>query len=268
VKGISGAATAEFVGQLPSSRSWPQAGFKKSDFEMNALTNAMRHSRLLPMRHIRARPRLFLSVAIGLLAYFVLPETGRLVTRLLVSWNLATLFFLISVGVMMAQANHEKIRRNAALHDEGQYAILVLSSVAAVASLAAIVMQLGLVKETTGLLKAFHIALAFTTIVTAWAFIHVMFALHYAHEYFEEWRSQKDSEPQLRGGLEIIGLADYPDYLDFAYYAFTVGVANATADINISSRQMRRITLAHSILSFFFNMALLGLTINIAAGLI
>ena len=235
---------------------------------MSRLFHALRHSRLLPIRYIRARPRLFLSLAIGILTNFVLPETARLVTRLLVSWNLATLFFLISIGIMMMHANHEKIRRNAALHDEGQYTILVLSSVAAIASLAAIVAQLGLVKESTGLLKAFHIALAFTTIVTAWAFIHVMFALHYAHEYFEEWRSQKDSEPQLRGGLEIIGLADYPDYLDFAYYAFTVGVANATADINITSRQMRRITLAHSILSFFFNLALLGLTINIAAGLI
>lgn len=235
---------------------------------MKNLLDALRHTRLLPIRHIRARPRLFVSIAIGILAYFVLPETGRLVTRLLLSWNLATLFFLISIGVMMAQANHEKIRRNAALQDEGQYAVLVLTSLAAVASLAAIVMQLGLVKETTGLLKAFHIGLAFTTIVTAWAFIHVMFALHYAHEYFDEWRSQNDGVPQLRGGLEIIGLDDYPDYLDFAYYSFTIGVANATADINLTSPQMRRITLAHSILSFFFNLALLGLTINIAAGLI
>ena len=235
---------------------------------MRGLPHAFRHSRLLPVRHIRARPRLFLSVTIGILAYFALPETAQLVTRLLVSWNLATLFFLISIAIMMMHGNHEKIRRNAALHDEGQYTILILASVAAMASLAAIVVQLGLVKESTGLLKAFHIALAFTTIVTAWAFIHAMFALHYAHEYFEEWRSQKDSEPQLRGGLEIIGSADYPDYLDFAYYAFTIGVANATADINITSSQMRRITLAHSILSFFFNLAILGLTINIAAGLI
>ena len=235
---------------------------------MNLLPHAIRHSRLLPVRYVRARPRLFLSVAIGILAYLILPETARLVTRLLVSWDLAALFFLSSVGIMMARANHEKIRRNAALDDEGQYTILVLASIAAVASLAAIVVQLGLVKESGGLLKAFHIVLAFITITTAWSFIHVMFALHYAHEYFEEWRSHKDSETRLRGGLEFIGLVDYPDYLDFAYYSFTIGVATATSDINTTSRQMRRITLAHSILAFFFNLALLGLTINIAAGLI
>ncbi len=235
---------------------------------MSPMPQALRHSRFLPLRLIRARPRLFLSLVIGVSAFFILPETARLVTRLLISWNLATLFFLISIGAMMLRANHEKIRRNAALHDEGQYTILVLSSVAAVASLAAIVLQLGLVKDSVGLLKAFHIALAFATIITAWAFIQVIFALHYAHEYFEEWRSHKDGEPQLRGGLEIIPSAQTPDYLDFVYYAVTIGVANATADVNITSRQMRRITLAHSILSFFFNMALLGLTINIAAGLV
>ena len=95
-----------------------------------------------------------------------------------------------------------------------------------------------------------------------------MFSLHYAHEYFDEWRLDKDSKPQLRGGLEILGSDMHPDYLDFAYYAFTIAVANATADVNITSREMRRITLVHSVLSFYFNLALLGLTINIAASLI
>lgn len=235
---------------------------------MGILPRVLSQSRFLPIRYVRARPRLFFSLCIGAIAYSFMPETGRLVTRLLISWNLATLFFLVSIALMMARSSPETIRRNAVLHDEGQYTILVLSSVAAVASLFAIVVQLGLVKETTGFLKTFHVGLAFATILTAWAFIHVMFALHYAHEYFEEWRTHKNAEPQLRGGLEIVGVTECPDYIDFAYYAFTVGVANATADINITSRKMRRITLAHSILSFFFNMALLGLTINIAAGLI
>lgn len=128
-----------------------------------------------------------------------------------------------------------------------------LGTFAALAVLSLMVIVLGplLGRVPGGLLKAFHIALAFITITTAWAFIHVMFALHYAHEYFEEWRSHKDEEPQLRGGLEFIGLVGYPDYLDFAYYSFTIGVATATSDVNLTSRQMRRITLAHSILAFF-----------------
>ncbi|MDE2445826.1 MAG: DUF1345 domain-containing protein [Alphaproteobacteria bacterium] len=235
---------------------------------MGYLPQAFVRSRFLPIRYVRARPRLFLSIFLGFVAYIFLPETGRLVTRLLISWNIATLFFLFSIGLMMVRSSPETIRRNAVLHDEGQYTILVLSSLAAIASLFAIIVQLGLVKESIGLFKTLHVGLAFVTILTAWAFIHVMFALHYAHEYFEEWRTNKSAEPQLRGGLDFIGDTGYPNYIDFAYFAFTIGVANATADINITSQKMRRIALVHSILSFFFNMALLGLTINIAASLI
>lgn len=227
--------------------------------------------RLLPsrlMRIVSSRPRLLVSLAIGVLSFFLLPDSARLVTRLLIAWNLAIAFFIASVGWLMTHATVEDIKKNAAINDEGQYSILIFASLASIASLAAIIVQLGLVKESAGLLKAWHLALAVATILTSWAFIHIMFALHYAHEYFDEWRDDKKSKPQLRGGLEIIGSTAHPDYLDFAYYSFTVGVANATADINITSRHMRRITLAHSILSFFFNLALLGLTINIAAGLV
>jgi uncharacterized membrane protein len=235
---------------------------------LGRLVHALRHAPWYPVRIIGAHPRLFVCLAIGICSYFLLPETARLISRLLISWNLATISFLASIALMMSQATPDTIRRNAALYDEGQNAILGLASVASIACLTAIIIQLGLVKESTGLLKAFHLSLALVTILTAWAFIHVMFALHYAHEYFDEWRQDNKSKPQLRGGLEILGSDTHPDYLDFAYYAFTIAVANATADINITSREMRRITLVHSVLSFFFNLALLGLTINIAASLI
>lgn len=225
-------------------------------------------TRFWPVRYVRSRPRLFACIALGLVSFVLLPEDWRLVTRLLISWNFATLVFLISILHMMLRATHQTIRRNAALHDEGQYVILVLSVLAAVASTGAIVAQLGSVKEMTGVLKAMHLLLAFGTIVTAWAFVHTMFALHYAHEFFDEWRAGDGQLPGLRGGLEFFGLNEYPDYLDFAYFSFTIGVANATSDVNVTSSLMRRLILVHSVLAFFFNMAVLGLTINIAAGLI
>ena len=222
----------------------------------------------LPVRYVVARPRLFLSLLVGAVVAVLLPSVWNIVTRLLVSWNLATVFYLISIGVMMAKATPDKIRRYAAIQDEGQYVILVLAVLASLASIAAIVVQLGFVKETTGALKAAHLVLAFATIVTAWTFIHVAFALHYAHEFFDEWRANKDSKIALRGGLEFVGADKPPDYFDFVYYAFTVGCSTATSDVNVTSRHMRHITIVHSVLSFFYNMALLGLTINIAAGMI
>ena len=225
-------------------------------------------SRILPLRFVLARPRFFTCALIGALTIFLMPQTWRLVTRILIGWNVATILFLVAIALMMARASHEKMRRNAKMHDEGQYTILVLAVLAAIASFGAIIVQLGIVKDSVGLTKALHLSLAVCTIVSAWTFIHVMFALHYAHEYFDEWREGKDELPELRGGLQFLGIADFPAYKDFVYYAFTIGVATATADVNITSSQMRQITLVHSVLSFFFNMALLGLTINIAAGLI
>jgi uncharacterized membrane protein len=224
--------------------------------------------RWLPIRYVRARPRLFLCAVLGVLVSLVMPEVWRPTTRALVAWNAATIAFLCSIIVMMLRATHTTIRRNAALQDEGQFLILSLVILAAVASIGAIVAELGSVKDVTGIVKGLHLGLAFLTIVSAWSFVHVMFALHYAHEYYDEWRSHPEAKPQMRGGLDIPGSDDCPDYLDFLYFSFVIGVASATADINIASRSIRRVALVHCVLAFFFNLAILGLTINIAAGLI
>ncbi|RFB78572.1 DUF1345 domain-containing protein [Methylovirgula sp. 4M-Z18] len=219
------------------------------------------------VRYVRARPRLFVCLLIGLVAGFLFPSHWHLATRVLLAWNLATILFLISIGSMMAHARPETIRRNAALQDEGKGVILASAIVAATASIAAIIVQLGAVKDATGLVKYMHLGLACSTILSSWAFVHVIFALHYAHEYFDEWRKEKNTDPKKRG-LGIPGLDDVPDYMDFLYFAFVIGVASATADINITSRTIRRVALVHCVVAFFFNMAILGLTINIAAGLL
>lgn len=224
--------------------------------------------RWLPIRYVRARPRLFLCTALGVLVSLVLPDIWRPTTRALVAWNAATIAFLVSIVVMMLRATHHTIRRKAAIQDEGQFLILSLVILAAIASIGAIVAELGSVKDVTGIAKGLHLGLAFLTIVSAWGFVHVMFALHYAHEYYDEWRSHPEAVPQLRGGLDIPGNEDCPDYLDFLYFSFVIGVASATADINIASRSIRRLALVHCVLAFFFNLAILGLTINIAASLI
>ncbi len=220
------------------------------------------------VRYVRARPRLFICLLIGIVAGFLFPHAWHMATRVLLAWNLATILFLVSIGIMMAHAHPDTIRRNAALQDEGKSIMLTSSIIAACASIAAIIVQLGAVKDSTGPLKYMHLGLACSTIVSSWAFVHVSFALHYAHEYFDEWRVNKSSESTNRGGLGIPGLNDLPDYIDFLYFSFVIGVASATADINITSRPIRRTALVHCVVAFFFNMAILGLTINIAAGLL
>ena len=103
-----------------------------------------------------------------------------------------------------------------------------------------------------------QLAFATVTIVLSWAFTHTMFALHYAHEYYDENRGRG-------GGMEFPGNEPEPDYWDFMYFAFTIGMCAQVSDVTVSSKSIRRTVLTHSIVSFLFNAALLALTVNIAS---
>jgi uncharacterized membrane protein len=221
--------------------------------------------RPLVLRIVQGRPRLFIAAACGIAIGVLLPAQWRMITRLLVGWNAATWFYFLLSGIMIARASNETIK--AEIQDDGRFFILVLSSLAAAAAIGAIIAQLAIVKETTGLLKELHIGLAAATIVSAWSFIHLMFGLHYAHDYFLERAATPNRPAKKAGGLCFPGTKN-PDYLDFLYFSFVIGVACQTADVEITSQPVRRTALVHCVLAFFFNSAVLAFTINIAAGLV
>ena len=215
------------------------------------------------LRNVIARPRLLLCAIVGFLTLAILPAEWRWPTRLLIAWNIGTWSYIAAAFIMMAQSTTQTIRRRAVMTDEGRFVVLVLACIAATASFAAIFMQLATVKDAHGLLRAGHLGLAGATIISAWTFTHVMFAQHYAHEYFIERASERELAPEYRGGLHFPG-EQSPDFFD----AFIIGVASQTADIEICSRPMRRVSLVHSLLSFVFNTIVVALTINIASGLV
>jgi uncharacterized membrane protein len=218
------------------------------------------------MRLIQARPRLFLCIAIGIVLGLIQPHDWRLATRLLIAWNGAIVLYLVLGANMMMRADKLSIRRRAQLTDDGKYAFLGFSILAAIASLTAIVLELAGVKDLSGSNKAAHIALVATTIISSWFFVHLTFTLHYAHEFFaDELRTPDPTD--VRGGLIFPGTKD-PHYLDFLYFSYVIGVATQTADVATSSRTMRALALVHGIVSFFFNTTILALTINIAASLL
>jgi uncharacterized membrane protein len=220
-----------------------------------------RRPRLL--RAIMARPRLFFCALIGVATLLALPKSLALhaATRLIVGWNVGVCLYLVLAAHMMFRSSHETMRKRAVLEDEGRFIILALVIMAAVMSLGAIVAELAAVKDMRGGLRYAHIALAVLTIVSSWAFTQVMFAVHYAHDYYATIARG------LPGGLEFPGEAA-PDYGDFLYFSCIIGTSAQTADVNLRSRAMRRTGLAHCVLAFFFNTTLLALTINIASGLI
>lgn len=224
-----------------------------------------------PLRHILLRIRLFSSVAIGLLTYLALPSILENTTRGLIAWNAAIIAYLVLIGFMMVQSTHESMRRRARELDEGRYTVLVLAMIAALSSLAAIVFELFNLKNATGGVVALHVGLSVTTIITSWSFVHAIFTEHYAHAYYFRDDAADDDveapEKQRRESLHFPG-QPRPDYLDFLYFSFTIGVANQTADIEVVSRGMRALVLIHSIISYFFNTIILALTINIAASML
>jgi uncharacterized membrane protein len=211
-------------------------------------------------RIVRDRPRLFSSILLALLVTTVLSAvtSWRPATRQLVGWDLGVSLYLLLAFHMMGSSEVDHIRRRAAAQDEGQVAILVLTVAAALASLAAIFAELATPPGGGGRPPA-QLILATVTIVLSWAFIHTMFALHYAHEFYDEATGQ---------GLAFPGDEQEPDYWDFVYFSFVIGMTAQVADVGITSRQIRRTVTAHGIVSFMFNAALFALTVNIAASAI
>ncbi len=221
----------------------------------------------LPLRVVQAHPRLFAGLAAGFAVEIFLPESFSLSTRLLIAWNVGTWIYFIATGIMIVRASPQSIRRRAKATDEGKSFILVFTGFAALAAIAAIIAQLAIVKELSGTIKGLHIALAAATIISAWFFIHLTYALHYAHKYFDEYFAEPGRPAAERGGLVFPG-TENPGYYDFLYFSYVIGVACQTAAVAISSPAMRRVAVVHCVLAFFFNSAVLALTINIAAGLI
>ncbi len=218
-------------------------------------------------RFALGRPRLIASVLIAVVSYLVAPQSWMPTTRLLVAWDLGTGIYIVLILVVFSGATTKTIRWRASQTDEGQSVILVLISFAGIASMGAILAQLASVKDLHGIDKGLHLGLAAGTILSAWVFIHLSFALHYAHEYFDQAKTLDGEKAEVRGGVTFPG-TDEPDYWDFVYFAFIIGVAAQTADVSITSKRIRRTSLGHSVLAFFFNSAVLALTINIAAGLV
>ncbi len=209
---------------------------------------------------VRARPRLFSSAAVFVVVIVALyvASPWKLATRLLVGWDVGVTLYLVLVFEMMAGAGASEIRRRAAEEDEGQFAILVSTVGAGLVSLVAILAQLTSANGTRG---PAQLILAAATILLSWAFIHTMFALHYAHEFYGE-----DAGPG--GGMAFPGGDEEPDYWDFVYFSFVVGMTSQVSDVGVTSKTIRRTVAAHGIVSFVFNAALLALTVNIAASAI
>jgi uncharacterized membrane protein len=211
----------------------------------------------LLLRIVSARPRLFLSILVGFAVGALLPlyvTELRGVTRFLVAWDFGVGLYLILAFWMIAHSGVTEIHRQYLAQDEGGFAILVLTIVSACASVGAVFawLEIATRAETFALPG---LAFLLLTIMMSWAFIHTMFALHYAHEFY--------AEHHKTGGGLIFPRDPEPTYWDFVYLAFSIGTATQVSDVEISSKRIRRTVTLHGIVSFFFNVTVIALTVGL-----
>jgi len=205
----------------------------------------------------KAHVRLAACVLLGLVVMLVVPATP--ITRMLIGWDVGALTYLAAAAVVMARCGTTaQMRRNAAAQDEGAFAILILTVVAAIASLGAIFAELAIIQRDNPHYGLYG-ALAIATVALSWAFIHTIFALHYAHEFY--------GAGERKNGLRFPE-DNHPDYWDFIYFSFVIGMTFQVSDVAVTHKSVRRTVVAHGALSFLFVTAILAMTVNIAANVI
>jgi uncharacterized membrane protein len=210
---------------------------------------------------MRARPRLAIAGLTGALTFLLLPPAMAFSTRALATWDIGAGLYLLLAWIMIHRSSVEHMRWRARIQDDGAAVVLVLTVVAAIASLAAIVLELSGLKSYPPAGQGIRVGLVAATFVASWLLVHTAFALHYAHVYYISLGTD--------AGLPLeFPRQDKPVYLDFLYFAMVIGMTSQTADVSIASTRMRRLAMAHGVVGFVFNTTLLALTVNIAAGLL
>jgi uncharacterized membrane protein len=211
------------------------------------------------------RPRLLLSLTAGAAIAWVVTDGHSVALRLIVGWDAAMAIYLVLLAFMMGGATPHEMRERAEAIDAGRWLMLGLTAVAAAASLGVIATGLPNLHDMPRERLLLHVGLAGATIVASWMFLHTMFAIHYAHGYYFHPRQGDLARPP--GGLSFPD-EKRPDYWDFIYFSFVVGMTCQVSDVVVQSKTMRRLVLAHGVLAFFFNTVVLALMVNITASLL
>ena len=217
------------------------------------------------------RPRLTFGVVVGVVTYLLLLLLPQVAPRLrfIIGWDVGATTALLAMYQVLRKAGPEEMKQNALRQDAGQWVVLILTIFAATASLVVIATEMPLLKEADDLEKYARAALVIFTIALSWTFIQTIFALHYAHDYFLDLAMPggKPSEPS--GRLTFPGdRKRLPNYGDFLYFSFTIGMTFQVSDVQICDPSIRRVVLIHGVAAFFYTTGILALSVNLVAGLV
>lgn len=213
------------------------------------------------MRHFfHSHPHLAAAVIAGTGIGIATPDSWQLMSRLLTGWDVIVWLYLVQMAWLMVTADRARVREIAEREDNNAVVVLVILSIAAALSLVAIVLELSAVKGGSESQKLARSVFTGVTVLGSWLLVATTYTVHYARLFY--------MSPIKQRALKFPDDELHPTYWDFLYFSFTISVAAQTSDVLVMSASMRKVVLAQSVLSFLFNAAIIGLSINIAAGLV
>jgi len=239
----------------------------------------------MKLSRLDAHHKLYLSLIVALFIFvlcygkmaasiqFILVWIGYAITQLGLSW--ATILCVHPI----------EMKKISKVQDNNRTVIFIFVLAAALMSLFVVVLLLKSTQQLTGNALTLHILLSITAVMCAWALVHTIFVFRYAHLYYESKGKSSakpvsvranakdlisdtkgDDQAKYKEGLEFPEERT-PDYLDFTYFSFVIGMTFQVSDVEISSKRIRRLALMHSLVSFAFNTVIVALSINIISGL-
>ncbi len=207
-----------------------------------------------------------LALTASAIVFFCLDGKVATPALILFVWIGCALTVILLDWIIIFSSHPLEVRKIAKLQDSSRTFLFAFITTASVVSLGAIVY---LLKSTKGLpetAKNEHILLAIAAVIISWFLLHTIYTLRYAHLYYDP-DVDIDGETKAVGGLQFPG-RQQPDYLDFVYFSFIVGMTFQVSDVNITSRRIRRVCIMHALLSFAFNTTILALSINVISGMV
>lgn len=205
-----------------------------------------------------ANHRLMIGLTVAFITYFLVPPTVKGAATLIIVWIAFALTLLLLMWLTIFIAHPRDLPRLSRLEDSSRTLILVFAITAAVASLFAVFALLDSMDKAN---QSRSVTLSVLAVASSWTLLHTLFTLRYAHQFYGDDPEQKKSP----GGLEFPNDSE-PDYLDFAYFSFVIGMTSQVSDVAISAKRVRRTALAHGILSFLFNTVIIALTVGGLSG--
>ena len=219
-----------------------------------------------PARVVASHRYTATAFVIGLLAYLLLPSGHGPSARAVFAWDIGAMALLLMFAfLLLNEGDDAKMAINAEAQEEGEWTVFTVTLAGVGMSFAALTEVLAFAKDMpAGFERKFYIGTVALTLFLSWLVTHVVFALRYAHEYYQR---TEPTAPSVDGGLEFPG-DETPDYWDFLYFSLVLGMTFQVSDVQITSRKLRRLALVHGLIGFLFNTVIIALTVNIASSLL